>query len=400
MIRSSKTSLKFSNKEKLNQLNFFLDEYKNVMIKTIDLIWDLKKIPSLLPKKLTDKLKDSWLSFRAIQSAAKQASGIVRGTRKKEKARLKQIEKFNKLGMYKKARKLQEYHDKMKVSKPKLERIEAELDSRFIKMDFENETIFDGWITINSIGLEDKIIMPIKKTKHFNKMLNKGVLKKGIRISKESITFGFELPEKQKTEGNVLGIDIGSKSILSCSDGVQITEDKDNWTLQKIAQKLSLKKRGSKSFERTIRHRDNFVNWSINQLNFSNVKQVNIEDIKNLKKGKRLRRELTHWSYREIFDSLENKLNEQGVLVVKLNPRYTSQRCSRCGWVSKDNRKKKKFKCTSCNYENDADLNASLNISLSLTELSGKALSKNASRSGFYWCLKSQEDIVPDTLKA
>ena len=47
-----------------------------------------------------------------------------------------------------------------------------------------------------------------------------------------------------------------------------------------------------------------------------------------------------------------------------MNPRYTSQRCNQCGFISKSNRKGQSiFKCKECGYELNADLNASRNIS-------------------------------------
>jgi len=83
-----------------------------------------------------------------------------------------------------------------------------------------------------------------------------------------------------------------------------------------------------------------------------------------------------------------------------VNPTYTSQRCSICGWVQKKNRDGKQFKCKSCGFAADADLNASINISLPLMELnSSQQWSSKANRTGFYWSLKSQELTVPDTQK-
>ena len=59
---------------------------------------------------------------------------------------------------------------------------------------------------------------------------------------------------------------------------------------------------------------------------------------------------------------LEKFIGERAV-VHKVDPKYTSQKCSECGHVSKDNRKtQSKFKCMSCNLEMNADFNASLNI--------------------------------------
>ena len=55
--------------------------------------------------------------------------------------------------------------------------------------------------------------------KHFNKMLQSGTLKKGIRLSKHNITFMFDLKDVElKNEGKTLGIDIGQTTTLSCSD--------------------------------------------------------------------------------------------------------------------------------------------------------------------------------------
>ncbi len=49
--------------------------------------------------------------------------------------------------------------------------------------------------------------------------------------------------------------------------------------------------------------------------------------------------------------------------VIKVNPAYTSQTCSCCGHVDKDNRKSQdKFKCTSCGHKENADFNAAKNI--------------------------------------
>ncbi len=42
----------------------------------------------------------------------------------------------------------------------------------------------------------------------------------------------------------------------------------------------------------------------------------------------------------------------------------TSQTCSKCGHVSRSNRKGKQFKCVHCGFSLDADLNASRNIAI------------------------------------
>jgi hypothetical protein len=169
MIRSSKLSIKFSNKHKLDNVNLFIDEYKSVVKQFVEMLWNIDDIKSFLPKEITSQIK-SWLSSRAIQCAGKQASGIVRGAKKKQGKRLWKINDFNKKGMFKKARILQKIYDKTLVSIPEIDNVCPELDERFVKQDFQNQTSFDGWITLSSLGNKLKIYIPVKQTKHFNKM--------------------------------------------------------------------------------------------------------------------------------------------------------------------------------------------------------------------------------------
>ena len=169
MIKSTKSSLHFANTNRLDNLFSFIDEYRSVVSKFVDLLWLQDKIPALLPKETTS-LIESWLSARAIQCAGKQASGIVRGCRKKQEKRKFMIEKFIKTKQFKKARKLQKIYDEVSVSKPDIDNVEPELDSRFVKIDMENHTSFDGWITLSSLGNKFnkfnkfKVELPFKKT--------------------------------------------------------------------------------------------------------------------------------------------------------------------------------------------------------------------------------------------
>ena len=393
MIRSTKTSLKFSNVKKLDSLHLFIDEYRNVVSQFVNILWEQKKVKCLIPKETTS-LITSWISKRAIQCAAKQASAIVRGTKQKQSQRLFVIKKLQSEG--KDYSKLQKLYDTLQITKPNV-MVEPELDSRFIKIVMDNPTSFDGWVTLSSLGNSLKIEVPFKKHKHFNKMLLKGTIKSGIRLSKKMITFMFDIEDsKPKTVGSLIGIDVGLKSTLSCSNGQVIQKDNHGHDYMSICKCLSKKRKGSKGFRKVETHRTNYINWTINQLNLKDVKEVNREEIKNLRKGKRNTRLMQSWNYRELFDVMDRKLSEQGVLVNLLNPTYTSQRCSSCGWVRKGNRSGKLFKCDKCFFECDADLNAAINLSLKLKPIGKQQRLKHENRTGFYWTVLDQELIVPE----
>ena len=260
-IKSSKLSLKFANTGKVKAIEDFIENYHQLVSDYINILWGLDKIPVLVPKELTSSVSTT-LSARIQQCASKQASGIVRGTRKKQEQMMWRIKKLEEEGKFKYARKLKEKLNKIKVSKPTVKNLECELDERFIRVDFHNKTSFDGWITISSIGNKQKIIIPVKKTKHFNSLEdNSEKMLKGIRLSKEKITFNFEMIKKEsKSTGTTLGIDIGSSSVISCSNGFQSVENFHGYDLSKINRILSRKKKGSKSFRKTQQHRKTYIN--------------------------------------------------------------------------------------------------------------------------------------------
>ncbi len=80
------------------------------------------------------------------------------------------------------------------------------------------------------------------------------------------------------------------------------------------------------------------------------------------KKGKG-KRQLHSWSYNQLYRFTEYKAEARGIKVVKVDPRHTSQRCSRCGHTERANRKSQSlFLCKKCGYCLNADLNASKNI--------------------------------------
>ncbi|MGB9815948.1 MAG: zinc ribbon domain-containing protein, partial [Thermoplasmata archaeon] len=64
----------------------------------------------------------------------------------------------------------------------------------------------------------------------------------------------------------------------------------------------------------------------------------------------------------ELQKFIEYKAEDAGKIVVYVNPKHTSQRCSRCGYTDKNNRHGSVFRCRNCGFELNADLNASSNI--------------------------------------
>jgi len=227
-----------------------------------------------------------------------------------------------------------------------------------------------------------------------------------IKIFKNHFQLSWCVEKSPKPQGDkIIGIDQGLKTVATLSDD-QTTPDMDchGHSLQSVIKRLSRKKKGSRGFKKAQVHRKNFVNWSINQLDFSNLQEVRLEKIIDLNKGVKTSRSMTHWSNPEIRDKVLWRCEELEVPVVEQESAYRSQRCHQCSQVRKGNRKGKIYSCPNCSWVGDADFNAAMNHECDLEpipfSLVGKGLNLG---SGFFWKetglfkIDGSELIVPDT---
>jgi transposase len=393
-IRSGSSSTKFANTGKREDLRVFIGEYFRVCQFFVDEIWDMEKVPKLLPREITERA-DSWLNARGLQAAGKQASGIVRGTKKKDEQRRYVHGQLVASGRFKQARKLQRSIDAHPISKPELETVNPELDSRFITIDTKGTKGFDLWVTISGFGRGMEIILPLRKNRQLNEMASLGQLKGGVRVSEKRVTFNFgaEFPEEQ-TDGETVGLDIGVKETFACSTGQTSPIDPHGWTTEKICEKINRKVPGSNGFQRACRHRESHVNWTLKRINLDGVAILRMEDLTGLKKSP-VSRQVRRWVYPLVRTAVEEACIRHGVRVEHVDPTYSSQRCSQCGWTRKSNRHGQRFKCKSCGFAADADLNASVNLATDLPPMGGERR-KKLNRVGFFWLSSGQEHMVPD----
>lgn len=70
------------------------------------------------------------------------------------------------------------------------------------------------------------------------------------------------------------------------------------------------------------------------------------------------------WSYYDLEKKLMYKALERGQKVIKVDPRYTSQTCPKCGHIEKSNRNKKLhiFCCKNCGYSSNDDRIGAMNL--------------------------------------
>jgi len=114
--------------------------------------------------------------------------------------------------------------------------------------------------------------------------------------------------------------------------------------------------------------------WSryiVNEAVKMNCGRIQMEDLTGVSNDSAF---LKTWTYYQLQQMIEYKAKEAGIEVVKVDPKYTSSRCNKCGNIhTKDNIKQwrpsqDQFKCMTCDWGHkffvNADWNASLNISI------------------------------------
>ena len=196
-----------------------------------------------------------------------------------------------------------------------------------------------------------------------------------IQGKKAFLNVQVKLLDPPRIEGSeTLGVDRGITNIAVCSDNTfynskHLRAVKGRYQHNKQA----LQSVGTRSAKRHLKRLSGRERRFVRSVNHNLSKAVvtkpcciialeKLGITKNKKNGKRLNRKLGSWSFRELQTFIEYKAMELGKTVVLVNPRHTSQACSRCGCVNRGNRHGSEFKCLNCGFELNADLNASRNI--------------------------------------
>lgn len=89
-----------------------------------------------------------------------------------------------------------------------------------------------------------------------------------------------------------------------------------------------------------------------------------LEDLTEVSFEAQGRCDLTSWSFYQLEQFLSYKAHEVGSTVLTVNPKYTSQRCPKCGTIRKSNRKhdEHRYECANCGYKSNDDRVGAMNI--------------------------------------
>lgn len=212
-----------------------------------------------------------------------------------------------------------------------------------------------------------------------------------------NLAYTFDVEKEQELNKNrIMGIDLGVNipACLAINDLPYFREyvgDKnkiENFRKQIESRKKQMQRQGKwcgdgrrgrgtktriKPIEKLSSKIHNFKNLTNHEYSKYIVKQavdngcgvIQVEDLNGIAKDNIF---LKNWSYDDLQRKIEYKAKEKGIIFKKINPKYTSSRCNKCGHIhrSKDKEEwrpeQQDFICQSCGHRENADLNAARNI--------------------------------------
>ena len=220
-----------------------------------------------------------------------------------------------------------------------------------------------------------------------------------IRIEDKTIPDYVKKPLNEVN--SILGCDLGITKLVHFSDRHQIdnprfsTNKKARRTLKIRQRQVNRKVKSSKNrkkaankvrqFHKKITDKRTAYQWTVantivsrkvdaialENLNISGIlRRCKVKTDKKtgrfLKNGqsrkKGLNRSISDASWSDLILKIEYLAVKQGKVVIKINPKYSSQECRNCGHTDKSNRDGEKFICTECGYHEHADIGAAKTI--------------------------------------
>ena len=271
------------------------------------------------------------------------------------------------------------------ISLPDLSKVRTlKLDEKVAKLEIsKNAHHVDFWLKLSTLEKGKPIHIPLKNNPYYMERFKSGehvpFVQVCLRDGKLTVSpILAHDKEPLRTNGEELSLDFGMVTMFTTSTGerhgITTFTKLKIWDELLLARTKELQTQGKKltsdsyynSLQRRIRSFiKNEIGRILNKLANKGYAVFIVEklDFRGGGLSRRMNRLLAR-TYRKVIKDKLTRLEEKfGITTVEVNAAYTSQECSKCGFVSKGNRKSQsKFGCTCCGHKINADVNAARNI--------------------------------------
>jgi putative transposase len=179
-----------------------------------------------------------------------------------------------------------------------------------------------------------------------------------------------------RSGGQIVGVDMGIKNLATTSNGLRfsgsqaIAVRKRYAKLRQMLQSNARGRPGVRALLRRLSGREHrYMTWLNHTISRRIVNSLQpgdtivLEDLTHIReriRAQRQQRLIQHsWAFAQLQAFITYKAQERGINVIFVDPRHSSQLCSRCGALG--HRHGLLFSCV-CGYRNHADYNAAYNL--------------------------------------
>ena len=247
-----------------------------------------------------------------------------------------------------------------------------------VPFDSRNLTFHEDHITIRLLAGRVKIPMSLGEYQKYLLQFPKGEADLFVKNGEAYLSVSVEVPEAELRESSqFIGVDMGIVNLAVDSLGNVYSGKPIDKTRERVARlRAGLQSTGTKSAKRHLkklgnyesrfrRHVNHVISKELVKLANDTQSGIALEALRKIEKKVKRAQRARHngWAFYQLRAFIEYKAKRSGTNVVFVNPAYTSQMCSACGYVDKNNRKGQSgFLCVLCGHKENADLNAAKNI--------------------------------------
>ena len=279
------------------------------------------------------------------------------------------------------------WYSNARVNPPKLQNVCLQANTNVVVIEHSKTAQFDYWLRISTLDAGHPVRIPIKLYKHAKKTLAQfPKLCSGVTLNRREggwfATLVVERKGPKAKSSKVTGVDIGMVSIVSTSSGRRYGQVSQE--LRRRVERANIKRRRKQQLNACLKRRNrttvslkddkaeafarNEIGRALNQMldELPGETKVALErlTVKDMRfRSRQMNRALRASQLGYTRDKLKFKLDERGIRYRSVQPAYSSQQCSQCGFtISMNRRSQAEFHCLWCGYEANADENAASNI--------------------------------------
>ncbi|WP_135855079.1 RNA-guided endonuclease InsQ/TnpB family protein [Halorussus salinus] len=344
----------------------FLDAANYVVDVAWDPDWKITSKQKLHDQTYYDVRDDSPLPANLVQAARNRAAEAVKGC-------------------------VERWKDGKKASKPHFTSRFASYDARTVTVNDDHATLatIDGRVTTEFVLPDEQ-----RETPHSAYLFNDDYDVKGATLHYDEVEDCFYLhvrtkPARENEEAeqgdakhvSVLGVDLGITNIATTSTGrFWSGGELNHWHREYEKRRGDLQRTGTRwaheNVQRVGRKQTGRFEQMLHTISNELVEEALGNDCTHIvfEQLKGIRERLPHakaihkWAFHRLYEYVTYKAESEGLVVAQINPAYTRQRCSKCGFTHEDNRPhtngQDEFGCLKCGYDVHADYNAAKNIGL------------------------------------